>query len=413
MPTINGISISDSRFTAMQELATAFICRRAFKDDKSFWNAEMIVNDDTTRKGLNGIFKEGSRQVFNFQPLRPGEKLNLKSTEGKWINTFYLQQKKLLVEFSPPQFKVFNRQGGFMKFISDLVKNEFGISSKDTWNPADIWLIRKKDVYRKKIKEQLNGPSKTQTISELNAILRDMFKRRDVVGISLKLISGNVAKYEEINVSDDFFAGLGKDNYNFKLSKIVCKLGLKSDESSFDTQDTIVFLKDRRNTNIAKFQIKGNTSSSLSNLKFEGTEIGAAKARLGKAPLHLVAKLSKPHENLYNSSTKQWQNYPKTAEEFETSKEHFMQMFSRIIKHKEVENVGVRTEEEFANNMGMIFSGEDNAHIANSKLMQMQYIDQLLKMKVIERDEYLTDLLFIAQKKGRKVFDFGPFGKLY
>ena len=27
--------------------------------------------------------------------------------------------------------------------------------------------------------------------------------------------------------------------------------------------------------------------------------------------------------------------------------------------------------------------------------------------------KYLTDILYIAQKKGRKVFDFGPFGKLY
>ena len=28
-------------------------------------------------------------------------------------------------------------------------------------------------------------------------------------------------------------------------------------------------------------------------------------------------------------------------------------------------------------------------------------------------DKYMTELLFIAEKKGSTVFDFGPFGKLY
>ena len=45
--------------------------------------------------------------------------------------------------------------------------------------------------------------------------------------------------------------------------------------------------------------------------------------------------------------------------------------------------------------------------------MQVYYISRLLKLKEQDRNEYLTDLLFIAQKKGNKVFDFGPFGKLY
>ena len=35
------------------------------------------------------------------------------------------------------------------------------------------------------------------------------------------------------------------------------------------------------------------------------------------------------------------------------------------------------------------------------------------RLKPEIRNEYLTDLLFLAQKKGNKVFDFGPFGKLY
>jgi hypothetical protein len=51
--------------------------------------------------------------------------------------------------------------------------------------------------------------------------------------------------------------------------------------------------------------------------------------------------------------------------------------------------------------------------IANVKLMQIYFVQRLLSLKEQDRNEYLTDLLFLAQKKGNKVFDFGPFGKLY
>ena len=62
--------------------------------------------------------------------------------------------------------------------------------------------------------------------------------------------------------------------------------------------------------------------------------------------------------------------------------------------------------------MIIVFNGP-TSHIANIKLMQVYYVAKLLQLKKDERDEYLTDLLFLAQKKGNKVFDFGPFGKLY
>ena len=95
-----------------------------------------------------------------------------------------------------------------MQFITDLIKDKFNIARKDSWNPADIWLIKKKNVFREKIRKELEGPSGTQSIKELNAIMRSMFQKREVVGISLKLISGQQAQYEEVNVSESFFKKL-------------------------------------------------------------------------------------------------------------------------------------------------------------------------------------------------------------
>ena len=409
MPKVNNINISDAEFTAMQELATAFICQRAFKDNKKFNSAEDIIKDRITKKGLEDIFTYQGKSLLKFElPIQN------KTVEDKWLNTFYLQQKKLLSEFSDAKFTVFNREGGFMDFITGLIKDKFGISRKDAWDPADIWLIKDSPKFRNKIAKELEGPRGTQTIKELNAIMRSMFQKREIVGISLKIISGKTAKYEEVNTSEAFFKKLEnmQGEYDFKLSRIVCKLNLKSDKSTFATQDTNIFLKDKTKE-IAKFQLKGNTTSRLANLKFEGTEIGASAARLGKAPLALVEKLSAMvDKDLYNSKTKQNGNYPKNASEFLKREKEFSDMFARVVKSTLVKDIGVRTTEEFVSNMTTIFNGKQS-HIANVKLMQLYYVDKLLQLKADERDEYLTDLLFLSQKKGNKVFDFGPFGKLY
>jgi len=410
VPTINDIKISDAEFTAMQELATAWILKRAFQDNVKFNSEEDIVRDASTLKGLQKIFKYNQKQLFIFKTP-----IVQKTPEAKWLNTFYLQQKKLLEEFSDARFTVFNREGGFMQFITDLIKDKFGIARKDSWNPADIWLIKEKNVFRKKIIKACSGASGTQTIAELNTMMRSMFMNREVVGISLKLISGKEAKYEEINVSDSFFKKLEmpKDNYNYTLSRIVIKLNLNKD--SFATQDTNIFLKNADNKEIAKFQIKGNTTSRLANLKFEGTEIGASAARLGKAPLNLVEKLSATKgydSNLYNAETKKNGNYPVSPEQFQSVQSQYGDMFKRVVASKLVKDVGITTIPEFSNNMSTVFNSS-SSHIANVKLMQLYFVDRLLMLSPNKRDEYLTDLLFIAQKKGNKVFDFGPFGKLY
>ena len=107
-----------------------------------------------------------TKQLFFFTaPINP------KSTEGKWINTFYLQQKKLLSTFSNASFKVFNREGGFMQFITDLISDKFGVSKKDSWNPADIWLIGD-DMAA----EGLLDAEKYQTLETLNSRVNELFK---------------------------------------------------------------------------------------------------------------------------------------------------------------------------------------------------------------------------------------------
>ena len=65
-------------------------------------------------------------------------------------------------------------------------------------------MIDKKEVNRQIILKELEGFKNTQTIEELNQIMRKLYKERKVVGLSLKLISGGQAKYQEVNLDDKF-----------------------------------------------------------------------------------------------------------------------------------------------------------------------------------------------------------------
>lgn len=42
--------------------------------------------------------------------------------------------------------------------------------------------------------------------------------------------------------------------------------------------------------------------------------------------------------------------------------------------------------------------------------MQLYFLDMLMGMKEKKRNQFMTDMTFLAQKKGDR---FGPFGKLY
>ena len=66
-------------------------------------------------------------------------------------------------------------------------------------------------------------------------------------------------------------------------------------------------------------------------------------------------------------------------------------------------------EDEFATNIENLFM--DKPYVANSKLMQLTFLDDVLSIDKEEKfTEFWTDMVFLSIKKGDK---FGPFGKLF
>jgi hypothetical protein len=313
------------------------------------------------------------------------------------LNGLIAQQKTVGQQLKVGRYEEFNRDGGFMDFISKLVGDKFGIRKKDNWNPADVWVIKDERKCIEEIEEATSGSH--PTIMELNEVMKRMWADKRLKGISLKAVSGKVARWEEVNVQNLLFTDKNKEPI-FELDSSMIKLSLKG-KGVFSSQDTIIKVKEGTKYEY-KFQIKMN-SRGFSNLKFEPTMKGAGAARLGKVPLDMLKTMMQADYRL--TFTNNNSDFPKTSEEFVKQQSTFLKMWNNIKNHCETE---IRTEEDFINNFMEAFSVESD--VANSKLMQLQFLDMLYSKTKAEYNELLTNMVFLAMKKGKY---FGPFGKLY
>jgi len=326
-----------------------------------------------------------------------------------WLQSYLKQQEKIFNIYASPEWDVFEYRGSgtFRNFIEDKVKS-LGITKIADWSPVDIWLVKDKQKVEDEINQHIgkNGITGGQTIDQLNDILRQLFKEKRVVGISLKKVSGKKAVFEEVNIRIGNQRILKKAKKQYTTSKSNTKLKLdlslkKGGQIALGTKDLYITLGTKY-----IFQIKSNSGPSrFSNLKFEGS-IPGSSARGGKAQVDKVIDLLK--SNGLNFDNKH-QNYPKNLEEFKKSKDEYALMFEKI---KTLCTTNIRTKDDFILTFESLFSSsKQNIHLANSKLMQLNFIYQVLTLKPNQKyEEFWTDMFWLSIRKGPK---FGPHGKLY
>lgn len=447
----SGKKISDATFTAMQELGSAWVLYRAFtKGTRGFNSGEEVRKDKETYEVLQDIWNK------------------LGDTNGpddEWLDNFVAQSKAVLgdpiagkgqyTEFSRGYrhssvhgpgyaYKLPGMKGGwtFMEYITNFVRTNYGISSKDNWNPADIWMIRDEAKYRKIINQKCkttgpNDPTAAGKLQFLNEIMRSLYKKSIIVGVSLKKVSGKTAKYEAINVDETFLKSREINNPNtvgYQFEKASCPLGTKPNKDggmTLETQDSRLFIVDKAGTQTVKsrynFQIKGNSSQSMGGLKYEATQEGYGAARLGKATIEYVIDLLRDHGIPFN---KESSSYPQTLEKWvdgnsaDIKKSRYYQEYhkyltelSRLGSDKfSMKTIGAMrqepTVENALNNLTMLFV--DEPHVANSKLQQIKWLHNVLVVLKNKGDEkfnrFCTELVFLSKKEGRS---YGPFGKVY
>jgi hypothetical protein len=134
---------------------------------------------------------------------------------------------------------------------------------------------------------------------------------------------------------------------------------------------------------------------------------GAGAARLGKVPQDMFRPMIKSDYGF--TFTNSWKDYPKSEDEFMKHFEKYWKMFTIIYPHVET---GINnTKKDFKNSFLKSWKTDDKKNgVTSSKLMQLDFLSQLFSLKKKPREQLLTDMLFLAMKKGSM---FGPFGKLY
>ena len=375
----------DAKTTSMQEAGSKYVFEYVLNNKRSGYSTvKKFMSDQKFMEGLKKIYPD---------------------VDSDWLDVFWKQHKKVLELFSNTQINKFDHTGGFMNFISKLIKDNFGISKKDNWNPSDIWGVRgNSTAVMKKLEETVFGSKDSQTISQLNAVMRGMYKANELVGISLKKTSGNVAKWEEFNIEKLTLSEI--DEYKYKDIKIIINFKPTSDSQSLDSA---IQLRQSSGADY-NFQITSNdTSKANQNLKFESKPVGASKARGGKAEIKSVESLMKDNGLSFRNKH---QNYPKSLSDFSKSidgrnKNDYKQMFERISNKVET---NVKNSTEFLQVIEDKFNS-DKPFVATSKLMQLHFLDEVFKIRSNKKfTEFWTDMLFLSIKKGDR---FGPFGKLY
>ena len=440
---IKGPKIDATTMTAIQELASAYIFREAIK------NGADLTSVDKIRKHDSGNFYKEIKRIWmtvGKKYIKSDEDAELSITSGEWLENFYKQNVRLLQELKGEKFTMFTRgktdgyqatwydqTDTFMEWVSNQVK-QFKISKKDNWNPADVWLIKNEKKHRDDIEEAMKGPTTSKrmgvveaNLNQFNEIFRQLFLQKQIMGISLKKVSGDVADWKEVNVTEKFFKHIESIEMEYTGAK--CKFGpgvvtdkqaarsqrknqlpTKSGYFTLETQETMITLKDTESNTEFEIQIKANDPGKFDNLKYEPKDLKNKTARLGKATSAYVDDLVEYYG--IRGWKRSYKDYPQSlASTFpftKTEQDKYLGMITEL--KSEGVDIGNVTPIEAVTNIRETFSRTSLPFVANSKLMQVNWLYNFLTLSTKNRNKMITDMIFLAEKAGRR---YGPYGKLY
>ena len=378
-----------------------------------------------------------------------------------WYAHFTLQFNEIKDKTNLPNNKFdvyeYDGEGSFMDYISDLVTKEMSLySKKDSWNPADIWLIKSNTMtgnlgYTKKFNEverklreneyQVNAtnpkPVGTQAIQELNRILKGAFTNNHIVGISLKKSNLKELHYEKFNVAIDTQDD-SLDLPDVEYDKIQLNCSYDDKNGAFPSKTSYVFVNNNKKLSF-KLAYKSNTGKNVGNITYEFLPAQNASAFLGKVPkdrlktlldelIPLKTKTGKNNQPLVNRAILKTRNTKDSASFGNPFKTEMTQnvILPTIINEEVIKlyEDKVKVIQQQFGKSEITGLGDYVKHlkesyeigglsIKNSSMIQMvEFTYQLAMLKQnSELQSFLTKCFYFAQKKG-EIYNFGPFGKL-
>tara|TARA_B110000467_G_C18290453_1_gene464444 strand:+ start:47 stop:1516 length:1470 start_codon:yes stop_codon:yes gene_type:complete len=387
--------------TPEQEQITLLIIKNVLGDDSKTW------------KSFTELFNKG-KDIKKIFPDLP--KLN------EWWEHFELQFNEIdgLSKFPNSSYDVYlyDGKGSFMDYITKFVTQDLDLySKKDSWNPADIWLVKSNVIQKKyienfdKIKENLDnnvyGKNEMKAVGELNGILKTAYKNRDICGISLKKSDRKTLKFSEFNLEST--ANTQKlPNVKFDKIEMDCAY---DEKKGFLSKTSYFYVTDSTNKQSFKCAFKSNTGKGVGNITYEFLAADGAAAFLGKVPKdQLKIWLEKQIKSLNKDDAREMPQGSLLPEKFGKNEILIWQkkvnkIISTFGKFPHLDKLVTNLQKSYAS-FGL--------YTENSTMMQMVDFTYLLARLKDNKNliKFVTMSYYFAQKKGQKYY-FGPFGKLY
>jgi hypothetical protein len=387
--------------TEEQEQVTLLIIKNVLGDDTKTW------------KTFDEMFHSKNSSIKKIFP-------DLSKLQS-WWDHFDLQFREItkLSKFPNSSYKVYlyDGKGSFMDYVSDLVTKDLDLySKKDSWNPADIWLVKNEKIQKDyikqfdQIKENLDtgvyGKTPYKSIKELNSILKKAYSKRDIVGISLKKSNAKSLKFSEFNLQAN--ANTQKlPDVDYESITLDCEY---DEKKGFISKTSYLHVSDG-NRGAFKLAFKSNTGKGVGNITYEFLPDGPASAFLGKVPKDKLKDwLKEQIKTNGKSDSSQMPQGSLLSETFTKSVKDKWDKKVKVIK----KNFGNFNElDNFVDNLEHSYE-KFGLNTENATMMQMVDFTFLLGRLKENKNliKFATMCYYFAQKKGQK-WNFGPFGKLY
>ena len=377
--------------TDVQEKGTTVIFNRALRDNVKFPTKESIKEDKKTWDELLEVFGDWKDRL----PL--------------WTHTYWQQQKQFLKKYKGAEWDVFVYEGNdFVSFFRENLpritrdpKTGAKVGDYTTWNPSDIYAAKNLKDIQKNIKDKI--PTEPQHLAQLNNYLATLMNKKELVGISLKMINKeDPAHIKLLNDTEDHFSLTEVTKFKFKdiEYKLDNIFAFKTASGGKDVQSTTVSFGK------AKGRYEINIKRAGDNIIW-GTSIKATPAAQGgNAPVGMALKhLGTGYDNKAAAM-------PKDGAVFDKESVKFKKMWDNIKGKMNNPPKWDVFKEKIIN----LYDTDERS--AKVKLLQLNFWSDALKALKSKKDdgkdskaEWWKDLLYLGLKVGKQG-QFAPHAKI-
>lgn len=274
--------------------------------------------------------------------------------------------------------------------------------SKDSWNPADIYIINK--PIRQKVTNDLKKIVETYEISDglvnmFNNKLYEFYKKKILYPISLKQLVTEKPSIDYANIPGT----VNVEAYNIKISKFNCNLTTEGKEIGLFT---FLNVDTKKQINL---QVRGFPHSygvAQTEITSDGTPSGG---RLGKISTSIVDSVMAQYNDARINSIKYF-GTPRPFENFDESKtKETYKMYETVIKNSKVSNQKFLKYNDYVK---LINTSKSNIEIAKNMCMKIQGLK--IMHFFIKNEKNLSGIMNKMINGAKKISDAnGFFIKIY